>query len=74
MIDYLTLARMGLGLVDQVMDAQLNRFSFGFADAMETLLNIIVPVLFSQMEMDRITRTPLALGNVLSNTSSSNIT
>jgi pimeloyl-ACP methyl ester carboxylesterase len=58
MTDRFIRARTGLNLVDQVLDAQRARFGFGFANALETIPSVTVPILFAQVERDRYTFNP----------------
>jgi len=55
MTDRYILAKTGFDLVDQVQDVQLERYGFGFANALETVPSVSVPILFSQVERDRYT-------------------
>lgn len=52
MTDRFIRARTGFDLVDRVLDAQRERHGFGFAEALEYIPSITVPVLFAQVEQD----------------------
>jgi predicted alpha/beta hydrolase len=55
MTDRFIRAKIGIDLVDQVLDAQRERFGFGFANALENVPSVTVPILFSQVEKDQYT-------------------
>ncbi|WP_109259724.1 alpha/beta hydrolase [Hyphobacterium indicum] len=58
MTDRFIRARTGLDLVDQVEAVQREQYGFGFANALETVPSVTVPILFSQVERDRYTFDP----------------
>ena len=55
MTDRFIRAKTGIDLVDQVLEAQRERYGFGFANALETVPSVTVPILFSQVEKDQYT-------------------
>lgn len=55
MTDRFIQAKIGIDLVDRVLEAQRERYGFGFANALETVPSVTVPILFSQVEKDRYT-------------------
>ncbi len=55
MTDRLIRAKTGLDLVDRVLQTQREKYGFGFANALETVPSVTVPILFSQVEKDQYT-------------------
>ncbi|MFZ1815861.1 MAG: alpha/beta hydrolase [Rhizobiaceae bacterium] len=55
MTDRLIRAKTGLDLVDRVLETQREKYGFGFANALETVPSVTVPILFSQVEKDQYT-------------------
>ncbi len=55
MTDRFIRARIGVDLVDRVLETQRERYGFGFANALETVPSVTVPILFSQVEKDQYT-------------------
>ena len=55
MTDRFIRARTGIDLVDRVLETQRERYGFGFANALETVPSVTVPILFSQVEKDQYT-------------------
>lgn len=55
MTDRFIQAKTGLDIVDQVLTTQLERYGFGFANALETVPSVSVPILFAQVEQDQYT-------------------
>lgn len=49
---------MGLDLVQRVLDTQIEQYGFGFANALETVPSVTVPILFAQVEKDQYTFDP----------------
>lgn len=45
----------GLDLVDDVLEVQIKKYGFGFADPLEYLPSLTVPVLYAQVEKDKYT-------------------
>ena len=58
MIDRFIQAKTGMDLVDQVLDAQREKYGFGYADVMTTVKSLTVPVLFTQVREDEYTFDP----------------
>ena len=52
MTDRFIRAKTGIDLVDRVLDAQREKFGFGFAEALDYLPSLTVPVLYAQVEKD----------------------
>ena len=52
MTDRFIRAKTGIDLVDRVLDVQREKFGFGFAEALEYVPNLTVPVLFAQVKKD----------------------
>lgn len=52
------IAKTGMDLVDAVLSKQKEDYGFGFADALEDVKSLTVPVLFSQVEKDEYTFDP----------------
>ena len=52
MTDRFIRAKTGIDLVDRVLDTQREKFGFGFAEALEYLPSLTVPVLYAQVEKD----------------------
>lgn len=48
-------AKTGLDLVDRVLETQREKYGFGFANALETVPDVTVPILFAQVEKDQYT-------------------
>ncbi|NQZ73497.1 MAG: alpha/beta hydrolase [Dinoroseobacter sp.] len=55
MTDRFIRAKTGIDLVDRVLETQLEKYGFGFANALETVPSVTVPILFSQVEKDEYT-------------------
>lgn len=55
MTDRFIRAKTGLDLVDRVLETQREKYGFGFANALETVPNVTVPILFAQVEKDQYT-------------------
>ncbi len=55
MTDRFIRAKTGIDLVDQVLETQRQKYGFGFANALETVPSVTVPILFSQVEKDEYT-------------------
>ena len=58
MTDRLIRSSLGLDLVDLVQQIQQDRYGFGYANALETVPSVTVPILFAQVEADRYTFDP----------------
>ncbi len=52
MTDRFIRAKTGLDLVDKVLDAQREKHGFGFAEALDYVPSLTVPVLYAQVEKD----------------------
>lgn len=52
MTDRFIRAKTGFDLVDRVLEAQRERHGFGFAEALDYVPSLTVPVLFAQVEQD----------------------
>ena len=52
MTDRFIQAKTGINLVDRVLDTQRERFGFGFAEALDYVPSLTVPVLYAQVEKD----------------------
>jgi len=52
MTDRFIRAKIGLSLVDRVVNTQRERFGFGFAQALDYVPSLTVPVLYAQVERD----------------------
>ena len=52
MTDRFIRAKTGIDLVDRVLDTQREKFGFGFAEALDYLPSLTVPVLYAQVEKD----------------------
>lgn len=52
MTDRFIRAKTGFDLVDRVLEAQREQFGFGFAEALEYVPSLTVPVLYAQVEKD----------------------
>ncbi len=59
MIDRLIRIKTGLDLVDEVLEAQQDKYGFGYANALETVKSLTVPVLYSQVRKDQYTFDPI---------------
>lgn len=55
MTDRLIRANLGLDIVDRVQQIQQATYGFGYANAVETVPSVTVPILFAQVEADRYT-------------------
>lgn len=55
MTDRFIQAKIGIDLVDRVLETQREKYGFGFANALESVPNVTVPILFSQVEKDQYT-------------------
>lgn len=55
MTDRFIRARIGLDLVDKVLQRQEEQYGFGFANALENVPSLTVPVLYAQVEKDEYT-------------------
>ncbi|MFT5796829.1 MAG: hypothetical protein ACI84R_000883 [Candidatus Azotimanducaceae bacterium] len=55
MNDRFIMAKTGLDLVDKVLDAQREKYGFGYADIMTTVKSLTVPVLYTQVRKDEYT-------------------
>ena len=55
MTDRFIQAKTGLDIVDRVLETQLAKYGFGFANALETVPSVTVPILFAQVEKDQYT-------------------
>lgn len=55
MTDRFIRAKTGLDLVDRVLETQREKYGFGFANALETVPSVTVPILFAQVEKDEYT-------------------
>jgi uncharacterized protein len=55
MIDRYIRAKTGMDLVDQVLEAQREKYGFGYADALTTVQSLTVPVLYAQVRKDEYT-------------------
>lgn len=55
MTDRLIRATFGLDIVDLVQKIQQDTYGFGYANALETVSSVTVPILFAQVEADRYT-------------------
>lgn len=53
--DRIIRATLGLDIVDRVQQIQQETYGFGFANALQTVPAVTVPILFSQVEADRYT-------------------
>lgn len=53
--DRIIRATLGLDLVDRVQQIQQDTHGFGYANALETVPSVTVPILFAQVEADRYT-------------------
>jgi hypothetical protein len=49
------MAKTGLDLVDKVLDAQREKYGFGYADILATVQSLTVPVLYAQVRKDEYT-------------------
>ena len=58
MTDRFIRAKTGLDLVDRVLETQRQKYGFGFANALETVPSVTVPILFAQVERDVYTFNP----------------
>ncbi len=52
MTDRFIRAKTGFDLVDRVLDAQREKYGFGFAEALDYIPSLTVPVLYAQVEKD----------------------
>ena len=52
MVDRLIRIKTGLDLVDRVVDTQREKFGFGFAQTLDYVPSLTVPVLYAQVEKD----------------------
>jgi len=48
-------AKTGIDLVDRVLETQLERYGVGFANPLETVPSVTVPILFAQVEKEQYT-------------------
>lgn len=55
MIDRFIMAKTGMDLVDEVLDAQREKYGFGYADILTTVQSMTVPVLYAQVRDDEYT-------------------
>lgn len=55
MTDRFIRAKTGLDIVDRVLETQRAKYGFGFANALETVPSVTVPILFAQVEKDQYT-------------------
>ena len=55
MTDRFIRAKTGLDLVDRVLEIQREKYGFGFANALEAVPSVTVPILFAQVEKDEYT-------------------
>ena len=55
MTDRFIQAKTGIDLVDRVLETQVERYGFGFANALKTVPSVTVPILFAQVEKDQYT-------------------
>lgn len=55
MTDRLIRANLGIDIVDRVQQIQQATYGFGYANAVETVPSVTVPILFAQVEADRYT-------------------
>jgi len=55
MTDRFIRAKTGLDIVDRVLETQRAKYGFGFANALETVPSVTVPILFAQVERDQYT-------------------
>lgn len=55
MTDRFIRAKTVLDIVDLVLDRQREKYGFGFANALETVPSVTVPILFAQVEKDEYT-------------------
>ncbi len=53
--DRIIRATLGLDIVDRVQQIQQDTYGFGYANALETVPSVTVPILFAQVEADRYT-------------------
>lgn len=53
--DRIIRATLGLDIVDRVQQIQQDAYGFGYANALETVPSVTVPILFAQVEADRYT-------------------
>jgi hypothetical protein len=60
MIDRFIKAKTGMDLVDKVLDAQREKYGFGYADVMTTVKSLTVPVLYAQVRKDEYTFDPIS--------------
>ena len=58
MTDRFIRAKIGLDLVDRVLETQRKKHGFGFANAAESVPSVTVPILFAQVEKDQYTFNP----------------
>jgi len=58
MTDRFIRAKTGLNIVDRVLETQRKEYGFGFANALETVPSVTVPILFAQVEKDQYTFNP----------------
>ena len=58
MTDRFIRAKTGIDLVDRVLQTQREEYGFGFADALDTVPSVSVPILFAQVEKDQYTFNP----------------
>ena len=52
MTDRFIKAKTGLNLVDKVLDKQFEKFGFGFAEVLDYVPSVTVPVLYAQVKKD----------------------
>jgi len=52
------IAKAKMDIVDEVLAAQIEKYGFGFADNVEHVKSLTVPILFSQVEADEYTYDP----------------
>ena len=52
MTDRFIKAKTGLNLVDKVLDKQVEKFGFGFAEVLDYVPSVTVPVLYAQVKKD----------------------
>lgn len=53
--DRIIRATLGLDIVDRVQQIQQDKYGFRYANALETVPSVTVPILFSQVEADKYT-------------------
>lgn len=53
--DRIIRATLGLDIVDLVQEIQQDTYGFGYANALDTVASVTVPILFAQVEADRYT-------------------